>query len=158
MADRQILLKSLEFMPLTRDGEKQGVEIYKYSFANMPAMMPFYHLADGFTADSTITSDRFQKLGCKLALATHILANLADQPETLKAYAREHVLRHISRKVSPRMFRGFFDILVDWMATKTTISEEARREWAKLGDLFSYEAVKYADELGLVFPENGEAA
>ncbi|CAD5220482.1 unnamed protein product [Bursaphelenchus okinawaensis] len=155
MANREILLKSLEFMPLTREGEKQGVEIYKYSFNHLPAMMPFYHLAEGFTGDSAITSDRFQKLGYKLSLAVHLMANIADQPDTLKAYAREQVLRHISRKVSPRLFRSFFDVLTDWMATKTEITAEMRKEWANLADIYSNEAVSYADELGLVFEENG---
>lgn len=120
----------------------------------MPEMMSFYHLPAEFNGDAAIDADRFQKLGYKLGLAVHIFANIADQPDTIRAYAREQVLRHIQRKVSPRFFRGFFDVLLDWMRTKTQVSDEVVAEWHKVGDIFATEAVKYADELGLVFEKD----
>ncbi|KAI6243459.1 GLOBIN domain-containing protein [Aphelenchoides fujianensis] len=147
---KEELFKSLKAAETSIEQGKQqnGVDFYKYFFANFPALRVHFRGAEHYTPDDVQKSERFAKQGQKLLLALHILAASYDHPEVIRAYARDQVIRHKPFKMTEGLWHAFWDVWNGFLATRTDVSEATKHAWKKVGYIFSDEADRYQRELG----------
>ncbi|ETN82813.1 globin [Necator americanus] len=128
---------------------QNGKEFYKYMFTNHPDLRRYFKGAESFTADDVEKSERFEKQGQRILLAVHILADTFDDDMTFRAYARETVNRHRQYKMDPELWSAFFTVLVNFLASRGSVSDEQKKAWEQLGKVFNEECQSHLTSLGL---------
>ncbi|VDK38692.1 unnamed protein product [Gongylonema pulchrum] len=78
---------------------QHGINFYKYMFGYHSDLRKYFKGAENFTPEDVQNSERFAKQGQRILLATRVVVNTYDDPDTFKAYAREMVNRHIKFKM-----------------------------------------------------------
>ncbi|KAI6195566.1 GLOBIN domain-containing protein [Aphelenchoides besseyi] len=141
---RSELFESLKLAKATlgEDQKQNGLDFYKYFFANFPQLRVHFRGAENYTPEDVQKSERFEKQGKKLLLALHFLAASYDHPDVIQAYAREQVIRHKPFKMTPGLWHAFWD-QHEWMLKK-----KRNLHGKKVGNIFSDEADRYTKQLG----------
>ncbi|KAI6171731.1 GLOBIN domain-containing protein [Aphelenchoides besseyi] len=147
---RSELFESLKLAKATlgEDQKQNGLDFYKYFFANFPQLRVHFRGAENYTPDDVQKSERFEKQGKKLLLALHFLAASYDHPDVIQAYAREQVIRHKPFKMTPGLWHAFWDVWNGYLATRMDVKEQTKFAWKKVGNIFSDEADRYTKQLG----------
>uniref|UniRef100_A0A0N5B0M0 GLOBIN domain-containing protein n=1 Tax=Syphacia muris TaxID=451379 RepID=A0A0N5B0M0_9BILA len=148
---KAICKRSLEHCRVGKDegAIQDGKDFYKFMFGNYPDLRVYFKGAEKYTPEDVQASERFAKQGQRLLLACHIIADVFDDKETFKAYARETVNRHRIYKMDPTLWKAFFAVFVGYLKTKTTVDEKIEKAWLKVGDVFSAECLSHLKDLGL---------
>ncbi|CAD5220506.1 unnamed protein product [Bursaphelenchus okinawaensis] len=148
---RERLLNSLKEhdVAVGPDNEQCGKDFYKYFFTNFPDLRSYFKGAEKYTADDVQKSERFEKQGKRLILACHFLASNADQPDIIKAYAREQVIRHRPFKMQHALWRAFFDVWLGYLASRGNVDEQTKQDWIQVGTVFADECVRYGKEVNI---------
>ncbi|VDD96698.1 unnamed protein product [Enterobius vermicularis] len=148
---KQLCKESMVHSRLGKDevAIQDGKDFYKHMFGNHPALRKYFKGAENYSPEDVQKSDRFAKQGQRILLACHILADTYDDKATFKAYARETVNRHRQYKMEPVLWRAFFDVFINYLKTKTTVSTKMEDAWKQLGDDFAAECLSHLEDLGL---------
>ncbi|GMS94943.1 hypothetical protein PENTCL1PPCAC_17118, partial [Pristionchus entomophagus] len=134
----------------TGENEVQnGRDFYKFFFTNYPTLRVYFKGAENFTADDVQKSDRFEKQGQRILLATHILAETFANQDVFKAYVRETINRHRIYKMDPALWLAFFTVFTGYLETKTKLDDATKKAWAELGKVFNEEAQTHLKNSGL---------
>ncbi|CAJ0956927.1 unnamed protein product, partial [Mesorhabditis belari] len=137
---------------------QHGRDFYKYFFTNFPDLRVYFKGAEKYTAEDVQKSERFEKQGQRILLATHILANTYEDLEVFKAYARETVTRHRQFKMDPALWLAFFTVFVGYLKSKNAIDDdETEAAWHRLGKIFNEECQKHLKASGLPSTEGQTA-
>ncbi|ETN82812.1 globin [Necator americanus] len=108
-------------------------------FTNYPNLRRYFKGAEAFSADDVEKSERFEKQGQRILLAVHILADTFDDDMTFRAYARETVNKHSQFKMEPELWSTFFTVLVNFLASRGSVSDEQKKAWEQLAKVFNEE-------------------
>lgn len=108
----------------------------------------YFRDAERFNAQQVQKSERFARLGQRIMLSMHFLAISFDQPDIIKAYARQIVLKHRNFKLDPDLWHEFFNIWASFLASKHLTNKSTRNAWQTVGKIFADECVRYTWEIG----------
>ncbi|KAL6743158.1 hypothetical protein Aduo_016235 [Ancylostoma duodenale] len=148
---KKLVKSSLESVAIGK-GPKEiqnAKDFYKYMFTHHPDLRRYFKGAESFTADDVQRSERFEKQGQRILLAVFILADTFDDEPTFRAYARETINRHRQYRMDPELWSTFFTVYVNFLASRGPLSDEQKKAWALLDEVFDEECQSHLKELGL---------
>ncbi|KAE9413959.1 hypothetical protein Angca_007079 [Angiostrongylus cantonensis] len=145
------VMESLKSVPLGKTAKELqiGKDFYKHFFTNHPDLRVYFKGAENYTADDVQKSDRFEKLGRRILLGVHLLANCFDDETTFRAYVRDTMDRHVPLKIDPTLWGKFFCIFVSFLETRGAVSDDQKAAWKQLGDMFIEESQSHLRACGL---------
>lgn len=134
-------------LPVAVGKERIGLDFYKFMFTEFPDLRKYFKGAQNYTVADIEKSERFLKQGQRMLLGMHLIAATYDQPDVLKAYAREMVNKHRQFKMDIALWSAFFDVWLAFMATRGTVDEKTKQAWKSAGKTFADECVRFTKEV-----------
>ncbi|MFH4978659.1 hypothetical protein AB6A40_005368 [Gnathostoma spinigerum] len=134
---KALLTESLK--NLKADDAQAGADFYKHLLTVRPHLRHYFKGFEKATPEEIAASEFFKKQGQVLLAAVHEMVEKPKTAAELITFADSILDRHLKKNIylESHLWKDFWQVFVEFLKTKSELSEEAECAWLEIGTHFS---------------------